>query len=507
MDIILTKSFIPEIFLSLSILFQIIFNVRLVNSDTFNFPLVVEETASQTFFIILCLILLYLNIKIEGAFCNFLFVSEKSSFFIKILISVFFLFSLNFVIKAFVIQKLNFFEYFSFLLLSFLSFLLLINVYDFLTFYLIIEMQTLCFYVLATFKRNSAFSSEAGLKYFISGSFVSGFSLFGISLLYGSLGCVNFHDMNLLLNFSINTFDSGFSLKYIIYISLTFILVSVLFKVGCVPFHFWIPDTYEGSPLASTIFFSILPKLSIYIFFIRFISSLNFFFYNFQNILICFGLFSIVLGTFLSLSQKRIKRLIIFSSIAQVGFLIIGLCLNSIAGISSFFYYLFVYLVTSVLIWGKLVCFYEFHSTISFFFSGRNVISLYLSNFSNFFRINRLWSFSFLLFLFSIAGIPPLAGFLGKIFILLETVKFQYFYVSSFLIVISAISTFYYIRLIKIIFFEQKKFILEIFQVILSCENVNNFLIFSISAFLLVFLFFFPIDFYFFCQYLIIDFI
>lgn len=174
-DIIILKSFIPEIFLSFSILLQLICNVRFINSVQFNFPIIDYELVSQTFFILFCLILLYFNLKIEGVFFNFLFLNDESTKLLKVIIIFVSLLTLGVISKSFSVQNLNFFEFFIIFLLSLLSLLLIISAYDFIAFYLLIEMQTLCFYVLSIFKRSSAFSTEAGLKYFISGSFISGF--------------------------------------------------------------------------------------------------------------------------------------------------------------------------------------------------------------------------------------------------------------------------------------------------------------------------------------------
>ena len=506
-DIIILKSFIPEIFLSFSILLQLVCNVRFINSARFNFPIIDFELVSQTFFILFCLILLYLNLKIEGVFLNFLFLNDESTKLSKILILIFSVLTLGVISKSFSVQNLNFFEFFIIFLLSLLSLLLIISAYDFISFYLLIEMQTLCFYVLSTFKRSSAFSTEAGLKYFISGSFISGFFLFGVSLLYGCLGTVNINNINLLLSFPINSIDTDISLRYIIDTSLIFIVVTLLFKIGCAPFHFWSPDVYEGSPLSSTIIFSILPKISVFYFFVKVICSLNFFFLDLQEVLLCFGLFSTIVGTFFALSQTRLKRLVIYSSIAQIGFLVISLSINTLQSFTSMYFFLFIYLITSILVWGHITAFYCFQSTIYLFYS-RFSTSLFLSSLSNFFQLNNLWSFSFIVILFSIAGIPPLTGFLGKLMILLELINSNFFISSIILIIISSISVFYYIKLIKLMFFEPKVsgLNMEHFQIISSDLSMNS--LYSVFVFCLLFLiltFFFPSGLYFLCHFIVLS--
>lgn len=504
MDIIILKSFIPETFLSLSILLQLIFNARFVNSVKFNFPIIDYEVFSQIFFILGCLLLLLLNLKIEGFFSNFLFLNDKSTIWLKIIITIICLASLVIIFKSFSVQNLNFFEFFTVFLLSLLSLLLLISSYDFISFYLSIEMQTLCFYILATFKRNSAFSTEAGLKYFTSGSFISGFFLFGASLLYGCLGTLNIHNINLLLSFPFDILDQ--QLKTIILTGIIFITVTLLFKIGCAPFHFWSPDVYEGSPLSAAVIFSIIPKLAIFCFFVRLICCLDVLFLDIQQILLFFGLFSTFLGTFFALSQTRLKRLVIYSSIAQIGFLVVALSLNSLQGFCSMYFFLFIYLITSVLVWGHITVFYNFQSKIYSFYSKIST-SIYISSLSNFFRLNSLWSFSFIIILFSIAGIPPLTGFLAKMIILFELINSNFLISSIILILISSISVFYYIRLIKLIFFEPKKSLknIEQFQIVFFDSSLDFlYLIFVICLSLLIITFFFPTGLLLLCQFIIL---
>jgi proton-translocating NADH-quinone oxidoreductase chain N len=264
METTLLKSFLPEVFFSLSILIQLLFNTKIVNFSKFNFPIIDKEINCQTSFILVCVIFLFFNLNIEGFFSNNLFLNNDGTKFLKIITVVITFFCLSAIYKSFSIQNLNFFEFYSLFLFSLLSLLFLISSCDFLSIYLSIEMQTLCFYVLATIKRNSTFSTEAGLKYFISGSFFSGVFLFGISILYGSLGTLNIYHLNLLLSYMINSFDVEIGIRYIIDISIICIFTTLLFKIGCAPFHFWVPDVYEGAPLSSTIIVSVIPKIAIF---------------------------------------------------------------------------------------------------------------------------------------------------------------------------------------------------------------------------------------------------
>lgn len=503
MDLIIFKSFIPEIFLSLSILFQLIFNARIINNWKFNFPIIDRETVTQTIFILVCVLFLLVNVKIEGFFSNFLFLNDKSAILCKSLVVVISLAISGILLQSFTLQKLNFFEYFNLFLLSIFSLLLLISSSDLISLYLLIEMQALCFYVLATFKKNSAFSTEAGLKYFILGSFISGFFLFGASLIYGCLGTLNLNNLNLLLAFPFSTFND--ELRYIVLIGIIFVTATLLFKIACAPFHFWAPDVYEGSPLSSTVIFSIVPKLSIFYFFTKWISSISLLFFDMQNILIIFAVLSTFIGTFFALSQKRLKRLIIYSSIAQIGFLVIGLSLNTVGSFISVYFFLLIYILTSILIWGHFTMFYYFQSQITSFYSTM-ANSLFISNLSNFYKSNSLWAFSFIIIMFSIAGIPPLTGFLAKIMILFDLIDAQFIMPAIVLIILSSISVFYYIRVVKIMFFEPRKIEKnkEKFQIIFFNISLDSiYLLFTVCLFCLMILFFYPNMLFLVCQYLV----
>jgi proton-translocating NADH-quinone oxidoreductase chain N len=493
MDLIILKAFIPEIFLSVCILLQLVFNATLVNNVKYNFPILDKEVLSQTFFILICVLFLLTNLKIEGFFSNFLFFTDISSRYIKIIFVLSCLFSLSPILRSFNVQKLNFFEYFTIFLLSIFSLLLLISSADMISAYLVIEMQALCFYILACFKRDSAFSTEAGLKYFVLGSFISGIFLFGCSIIYGVLGTLNFNSLNLLLIFSLK--ESFNELYMFLFIGILLITISLLFKLAVVPFHFWAPDVYEGAPLASTIIFSVLPKFALFSFFIRWFSIISDNFSLLNELLFCLGILSVTIGAFFALRQKRLKRLFIYSSIAQGGFLICALSLNTLNSIASIYFFLTIYILTSILLWSHVSLFHSFQTKINAFNNSFNK-SLFLVNLSNLFKINSVWAFSFVLIFFSIAGVPPLSGFLSKIFILFGILETENIAGGLLLILISAFSVFYYLRIIKVFFFESKDLISKknlSFQIIFNDYYFNvDVLIIAFLLFLLLFLFFYP---------------
>lgn len=488
MDFIVLYSFIPEIFFSICILLQLVFNAYLVNNFNFNFPIIDREVLSQIFFILSCLLILFLNSKIEGFFFNFLFLNDLSCHYLKTIFTICCLLIIPVIFDCFKIQQLNFFEYFTVFLLSILSLLLLISVGDMISAYLAIEMQALSFYILSSFKRDSSFSTEAGLKYFISGSFISGIFLFGCSIIYGLLGTLNFNNLSLLLCFPIE--DKSF--YFILLAGVSLIISTLLFKVSSFPFHFWSPDVYEGSPLSSTIIFSIVPKISLFNFFIKVLSIFFLSFNEISSLLFFCGILSILIGTFFAIRQKRLKRFIIFSSITQTGFLIVALSTYNLNSLVSIYFFIIIYLITSIVLWTHFSIFFFFQEKINFFYN-KSQTPLFLSNLSNFVLINKLWSFSFIMLFFSIAGIPPFVGFLSKIFILFGLVESNSFTGSFLIVIISSITVFYYLRVIKIIFFESNtsKNIKENYKITFNYNFFDfNCILISTCLFLLIFFFF-----------------
>jgi NADH-quinone oxidoreductase subunit N len=272
------------------------------------------------------------------------------------------------------------------------------------------------------------------------------------------------------------------------------IFVTLFFKIAAAPFHFWSPDIYEGSPIGSTIIFSILPKIAIFNFFIKCNCFLSQLFYEFQFLFLVVGLISITLGTFLTLRQKRIKRLFIYSSIAQVGFLVAALSACTLDGLVSVYFFLFIYILTSILVWNFITQFYTSQQNVNNQTDG-TLNPIFVSSFSNYFMINKISSFSFLATLFSIAGIPPFCGFLAKILVLLSLIEASSFLTSFTIVIISSVSAFYYIRVVKAFFFETKNVKIKNKTIQTLFANIffdSQALIVSFCIMLLFFFFFFP---------------
>jgi len=489
MDILFFKIFLPEIFFSFSILFFLIYNVYLTNNIFFNFPLIEIEIFNQLLVMFTLVLLLFLNLNIEYVQNDSIFFNSFGSIFLKEILICFCILSLSTIVCCFKINRLNLFEYFVIYLFTIFASLILLSSSDLILIYILLELQTLAFFVLSCFDRQSTFSTEAGLKYFILGSFVSVLFLCGCVFLYGFLGTLNLNS----ISFIFSNFDLNLSfMKFICLVSSLLILITFFFKIAAAPFHFWVADIYEGAPLSSTVIFSIIPKISLFFLFIKWILIITPCFSFIKYLLIFSGILTIILGSLLALKQNRLKRLIIYSSIAQGGFLIAGCStLINIEDISFVFFFLVIYLMSSILVWLQFSFFYHSNYTISNF-SNQNQTSVFISNLSYFFSINKIAALSFIFIFFSFAGIPPFSGFLSKIFIVNSLFKTMIFPLNFLMILVSVFSTFYYLKILKVIFFEYKFDILTIDQTyLLFSKNFFSNINYLITSFLLFLLLYF----------------
>lgn len=497
---------LPEIFLSLSILGQLLFGSFVAYNRSYRYPIILNEVSFQSQLIGVILVILY--------FIQFSVVSDSTGLYnggiiiSKIIVSLASLAILLFLKDALEAQKINQFEYFFFYMMALLSLLLMLNVNDLLLFYLTMETQTLCFYILASANRTNIFSIEAALKYFIAGSFFSAVYLLGTAIIYGCLGTINLSNIYALLVIDLASFSTD--LTILVLVGIVLITSTLLFKISSVPFHFWMPDVYEGAPISSTMVFSILPKFSLIFFFIKWISALGTMAYYIKDILVFFGVLSCIVGTLYAIKQLRIKRMMLYSSIAQVGFIIAAIGVNTLESHTAALFFTIIYIITSLLMWGNLVLIYKAHFEVSLV-DDSHVDPLHINNFSNIISYNYLWKGIFTVIFFSIAGIPPFVGFTSKFLVLKSLVADHFLIASIFLIVASSISVFYYIRILKIAFFESN------YKNIAYNETQNSviktssdelfykhfsILVLTIS---LVFFFFFPNILFTTCEYIVLE--
>jgi len=434
------KLVLPELFLASSIIGLLFFGSFVSLSRSNRYPLV---AANVNYLLILVLaftlFLVVNNPLVSGSVFNGVIVIDWLSTVAKISVlgsSIGCLLLSSGYVK---IYQINNFEYFVIVALAVFGQLVLISSGDFLTAYLALEVQSFAFYLMAAFKRDSAYSTEAGLKYFLLGSLSSTLLLFGVSLLYGFFGTTNFSILSLLL-FETNDF------QLLIDIAFFLILIGLLFKLSAAPFHVWSPDVYEGAPLNSTIFFAVVPKISILVLFFRVYVVLV----NNSDIwgiaILMSSVCSVVIGSLVTLKQKRLKKLFAYSGINHVGYVLLGSSMFTVESVSSVFFYLFSYMLTGLSIWGIISVLKRADAV--------EESTATIADLGALVKVNPILAVILAICLFSLAGIPPFVGFYAKLGIFQSALNSGFFVIASFIILTSVISTFYYIRLIKFAYFE-----------------------------------------------------
>lgn len=473
------KAVLPESFLILACVIVLLYGVILSNSKENNYPILVVNTSWIAILSLVYSIILLWNNPISKAaiFYNH-FSQDDLTLFLKILLVLGCLFCILISIKSIQEESLNQFELQILILISSVSMLFLISAADFISMYLSIELQSLCFYVMAGMKRNSEFSSESGLKYFLLGAFSSGILLFGLALLYGFTGTTHFSELSKIFISGSETIQLELSSLRACELGMIFVLVGFLFKLSAVPFHMWAPDVYEGAPTPVTAFFAIVPKVSVLAVLLRLCYQG---FYDFivpwQKILILSSIASMILGSVNALSQNKIKRLLAWSSIGHVGYLLLGISSGSIQGIQAILIYLVIYLIMTINLFAIILCSLRREKITE--------ISRikYISDFALLSKTNSILAISITIAIFSIAGIPPLAGFYSKAYLMFAAMSASQYLLAFIAIITSAISCFYYIRVVKIIYFEKPISFLTFIQI-----SKESCLVLAIaSAFLLFF--------------------
>ena len=330
-------------------------------------------------------------------------------------------------------ENLYRYEYILFILFAILGSFVLISSDNFLTAFIGLELQSLSLYLMAAFNTKNLKSNEAGIKYFSLGALSSGFLLFGISMIYYDTG--SFYMQNL------NNFTT------ISEIGLSLVLISLFFKVSAAPFHIWTPDVYEGSPTISTLFFASLPKFASLIFLFRVYQELNI--SGIQSLNYIFQIvcaISLLVGVYGAITQKVIKRLLAFSSINHIGFMLLGIMSYQFMSEGTLFFYLIIYLITTFGIFAVLLNLRTVEGELT-----------KISQLNGLRFTSNSKSISMLVFFFSLAGIPPFAGFFAKFFILSASITDGFFFLSIVAVLSSVIAAFYYLTIIKNMFFNKSE--------------------------------------------------
>nr|YP_448661.1 NADH dehydrogenase subunit 2 [Desmarestia viridis]AAS79047.1 NADH dehydrogenase subunit 2 [Desmarestia viridis] len=440
-----TAAFLPELFLAISLLVVLLHGSFLGVSAASLYTYLTPSIARLTSIILFLSLLLVINNPVESqTLWNALFVTDHLAIWAKFIVFLGLLFCVS-VSEAYMFSaRFRAYEIYVFIIGIGLSLCLLISSYDLLSIYLSMEFLSLIFYVLASWKKNSYFSAEAGLKYFILGSVASLFFLFGASLIYFTMGTTNLGAFALLTENLVTS--SPF-----LYLGLICVVSALLFKLGAAPYHMWIADVYEGSPTLVSFIFAVVPKFSIFVVISRliFTSFWSFFPSLWEDFFCICGLLSLSIGCLCGLGETKIKRLLAFSSVGHVGFLCLGLASGSIEGLQAVLFYLLIYMLTAAFLW-----IYVLHLDID---STSNKSLVTFADAIGLARSNPLLGLVVVLMIFSLAGIPPLGGFFAKLNIFISLVDASFYLIAVFTVLTSVISAFYYIRLIKIFYFEKNE--------------------------------------------------
>ena len=421
----------PEIFISLAIMFLLIVGVFKKNSSNLIYNLTIISSL-----IALALTFNY-PIETELSLFNESYKIDYLSTFMKILTLVSGVFVMLTSSKYIQITKILKIEYPILLLSSILGMMVMISSNDLIVFYMGLELQSLALYVLASFNRENLLSTEAGVKYFVLSALSSGLLLYGCSLIYGFSNSTNF----VLIAENLNSNNYGLTF------GIVFILVGLAFKISAVPFHMWAPDVYQGSPTSVTLFFAVLPKIAALTVFIRFlyipfINMID----QWQMIIVFLSIASMLFGAIAAIGQKNLKRLIAYSSIGHMGYALAGLSVGSNEGIQSAIAYISIYIIMNLAFFS---CLFMIRKSENYFENIEDLTGLS--------KNHPILSISLLIVLFSLAGIPPLAGFFAKFYIFMAVIEQSMYFLAVIGLLSTVIAAYYYLRIIKIIYFDPEK--------------------------------------------------
>lgn len=434
----------PDFFFWFSLAFIFVFTIEDCNSTSLGYPILNISLGWISLFVVVCtLVLVLTSSHVPCYFYNLFAIQDELSHISKIVILItlgtWILFTLTYIR----VEKIHNFEFWILILIVVGIMFILVSTTDLISLYLTIEIQALIFYTLAAFKKTSEFSTEAGLKYFLLGALSSIILLFSLSLIYGLTGLTSYIELGSLLQ--VYTLDNSVT-AYTLRLGILLLIVTFMFKIGAAPFHIWLPDVYEGAPTAVTAFFATVYKFVILIVTFRIFIFWLFPVFGFlqQNLLLFIHL-SLIVGSCGAFLQSKWKRFLAYSSIFHVGFLLLALIGGTIQSLESFFLYLLIYILTNCGFFTLFLCLIN---------SKNSSIARYLSDLKMLLKTNSLLAISLITMLFSIAGIPPLAGFFAKFYVLFSALNSGFYILFVVSLLFSCFSCFYYLRIIKTVCFE-----------------------------------------------------
>lgn len=424
---------LPEIILAVAAMAWLMLGVIKRDSDT---------TASVTMLSIVSLLAALAAVVMMGGdrvvTMNGMFVMDAYAGFVKILILVGTAATLLLAKPFMEMHNLNRFEFPAVILLATTGMLMMVSANDFLSLYMGLELQSLSLYVLAAFSRDRARATEAGLKYFVLGALSSGILLYGISLVYGFSGHIGFEAI---------TRAVGGEAPIGLVVGLVFILAGLAFKISAVPFHMWAPDVYEGAPTPVTAFFAAAPKVAAFALLMRVLfDAFPGLTHEWRQIVIVMSVLSMFIGAFVALMQTNLKRLMAYSSIGHVGFALLGVAAGTEAGVEGVLLYLAIYLTMSL---GAFAVILNLRHS--------DGVTEEIADLAGLMKTRPALAISMMILMFSMAGIPPIAGFFGKLFVFMAAVDAGLYSLAVIGVVTSVVSAVYYLRIVKVMFMDEPK--------------------------------------------------
>ncbi len=431
---------LPELFLALAIMAMLMLGV-FQPRDTAEKEIKASRLISFLSIITLILAVLLVSTLSGGRLVTFqnMFVSDPFAIYSKILVLIGS--TLAIVISQGFIERhaMARFEYSILIVFATLGMMMMISANDLIALYIGLEMQSLSLYVIAAFQRDDTRSTEAGLKYFVLGALASGMLLYGASLIYGFTGTTNFDQLAQIFH------DGETEINIGIIFGIVFILAGLAFKVSAVPFHMWTPDVYEGAPTPVTAFFSVAPKIAAMALFIRvMIGPFGGLAGEWQQIVVFVSMASMALGAFAAINQRNIKRLMAYSSIGHVGYALIGLAAGDETGVRGTLIYLAIYLAMNIGTFACILCMRR----------GDRMVEG-IDDLAGLGKTHPMLALGIVVFMFSMAGIPPLAGFFGKFYIFIAAIEAGLYALAIVGVLTSVVAAFYYLRIVQMVYFEE----------------------------------------------------
>ena len=369
---------------------------------------------------------------------NGMFISDSMSDVLKVFIylitAVVFLYSRHYLAERQLFRG----EYFVLGLFAVLGMMIMVSAHNLLVIYLGLETLSLSLYAMVAMQRDSINASEAAMKYFILGAIASGMLLYGMSMIYGSTGSLDIINIgDFVQNSSAN--------NLVLVFGLTFVIIGMAFKLGAVPFHMWIPDVYHGAPTSVTLFIGTGPKIAAFAMMIRLlVDGLGGMYVEWQNMLIILAVLSISIGNLIAIAQQNIKRMLAYSTISHIGFLLLGILSGTTDGSSASMFYVLVYALMSLGAFGMII-----------FLSRAGYEADMLDDFRGLNERSPWFAFIMLVLMFSMAGVPPTAGFYAKLSVLRAVIDIGQVWLAVFAVIFSVIGAFYYLRVIRLMYFEK----------------------------------------------------